>query len=321
MSPDHRFLFGFALAVTGCASSGAAVASGEKSTVVIAAPPLPAEPEPATSGFRCDEGQRFEVRGRSYCAYERPAPWRVAERRCTENGGHLASFDTEETSEALRAALRSPLGTGRALWMGLRAPRGPGSWAWVTGEPLASARWDEGEPNNFGGNEGCAEWLFADGSWNDTRCELEQGYLCQALPTGQGQLTCGGRAFKVGGAAYCLYGDRAASWADAKRACETSGGVLAVLRAPDESRALKEAMAARFHARKMWIGYTDEGHEGSFRWVSRARGDFTAWHEGEPNNFNVEDCVEVYADTWTWNDLDCSARLPSLCEAVRPRTP
>src|SRR5262245_6742181 len=156
---SRRFLLGIALAMLGCGGSGAASASGERTTLVIAEPPSPAEPQATESGFRCDEGQRFEVKGRSYCAYERPATWKVAERRCAENGGHLASFDTEETSNALRAALRSPLATGRALWMGLYAPRGPKSWTWVTGEPLASASWDAGEPNNFGGNEGCAEWL------------------------------------------------------------------------------------------------------------------------------------------------------------------
>jgi len=318
MASAHASLLGLGLALMGCAGPSLGSATGEKTTVVIAAPAAPPEAEPAASGFRCEEGQRFDVGGRAYCGYERPAPWKVAERRCAENGGHLASLDTEATSEALRAALRSPLGAGRAVWMGLRAPRGPGSWAWVTGEPLSAARWDQGEPNNFGGNEGCAEWLIADGSWNDTRCELRQGYLCQA-PKGGAALRCSGRAFKVGAVAHCLESGAEVSWAEAKQACEAAGGALATPRGLDENKSLHDAMAARFPARKMWIGLTDEGHEGSFRWASRAPGEFTAWHDGEPNNFNGEDCVELYADTWTWNDFDCGARLPSLCEAAAPR--
>jgi hypothetical protein len=306
-----RALVWMAGATAGCAAPGAAGGAADRSVLVIA--PEVAVPVKAKSDvFRCDEGRPFQVGGRAYCGYEEPSSWQAAERRCADNGGHLMSLDTEATSEALRAALRSPLAAGRGVWIGLHEQR-QGAWSWVTGEALGSASWEAGEPNNFGGSEECAEWLAAGGTWNDTRCELEQGYLCQASSAG-GKLACSGKAFKLGHTAYCLHNEDPLAWEDARRSCEGTGGSLAVLRAPDDSRALREAMAARFNARQMWIGLTDHGREGAWGWVSRAKGDFTAWEDGEPNNYHGEDCGELHGDSWMWNDLDCRARLPSVCE-------
>ena len=301
-----------ACATAGCAAPGAAGGAADRTVLVIAAPE-PVAVKSRSDVFRCDEGRPFEVRGRAYCGYEEPASWHAAERRCADNGGHLMSLDTEARSEALRAALRSPLAAGRGVWIGLHEER-PRAWAWINGEPLASSSWDVGEPNNFGGAEACAEWLAVGGAWNDTRCEQEQGYLCQAPSTGN-KLACSGRVFTLGPTTYCLHNEAKLQWADAKLACEANDGSLAVMRTPDDNRALRQAMAARFSARQMWIGLTDHGHEGDWTWVSRAQLDFTAWEDGEPNNWRVEDCVELHGDSWRWNDLECRTRLPFVCEA------
>lgn len=314
---DHRIaaLMCMACAAAGCGAPGAAGVATDR-TVLVIAPEVAVPVKPRSEVFRCDEGRPFQVAGRAYCGYEEPSSWHVAERRCADNGGHLMSLDTEATSEALRVALRSPLAAGRGVWIGLHEER-PGAWTWVTGEALGAASWDVGEPNNFGGAEECGEWLAAGGTWNDTRCDQEQGYLCQASLAG-GKLACAGRAFTLGNTAYCLNNEASLAWEDAKSACAANGGRLAVVRSPEESRALREAMAARFNAKRMWIGLTDHGHEGAWAWVSRAPLDFTAWEDEEPNNYRGEDCGELHGDSWRWNDLDCRVRLPSVCEAPRP---
>lgn len=135
------------------------------------------------------------------------------------------------------------------MWIGLHEERA-GAWAWVTGEPLASPSWNLGEPNNFGGAEACAEWLAVGGTWNDTRCEQEQGYLCQA-PSPGGKLTCSGRAFTLGATRYCLQSEAQLAWPDAKRACEATSGTLAVLRTPEENLALREALG--FVLLELWF--------------------------------------------------------------------
>jgi hypothetical protein len=69
----------------------------------------------------------------------------------------------------------------------------------------------------------------------------------------------------------------------------------------------------------MWIGLTDSAEEGNWSWASGSKQDFAAWGPGEPNNYNEEHCAELHADSWTWNDLDCAVKLPSVCESPSSR--
>lgn len=311
-----------ALAFVACA--GASSPTADPSLVIL--PPQPPQPvptvaRPATTPIvavvtelRCDKGKRFEVGARSYCAYGEPASWESAERRCVATGGHLMSLDTETTSNALHKALGSPLSAERAAWIGLQlvGKNAQGKWKWITPEDVGATSWNTGEPNNFDGHEACAEWLVADGRWNDTRCDLQQAYLCQSKA--DKPLTCKrGRPFTVASTSYCL-NPAERSWADARRACAADGGTLAVLRTTEENQAVRDAMAARFAATKIWIGLTDVAEEGNWNWVSGAAVDFNAWYPGEPNDFNREGCGHLYSDSWTWNDLECSVELPSVCE-------
>ena len=315
------------LLAAGC--GGPSSAQRDPSQVVV--PPQPPQPDPpgppvvpvlptvAVTPFTCATGKRFEVGGRLYCAYAQAASWEASEKRCVANGGHLMTLDTEATSKALRAALWSPLGAERAAWLGLQLQgRGAqGRWKWLSGADLSAASWNTGEPNNFGGDEACGEWLVADGRWNDTRCNLQQGYLCQFKP--EQVASCRrGRAFAAGGRPYCLVSG-SFSWNEAKRACTTEGGSLAVLDTAEQNSAVREALAARFSATKLWIGLTDAAEEGTWTWVSGAPFELAAWHEEEPNDFNRENCAELYSDSWTWNDLDCNVERPSVCEGPAPR--
>ena len=52
----------------------------------------------------------------------------------------------------------------------------------------------------------------------------------------------------------------------------------------------------------LWIGFTDEGNEGTFRWVNSEDVRYTNWNAGEPNNSGG---IEHYAELLSsgiWND-------------------
>ena len=64
----------------------------------------------------------------------------------------------------------------------------------------------------------------------------------------------------------------------------------------------------------MWLGLTDERKEGRFVWVTGEKVTFTAWGEGEPNDW---DGKEDYAASWggdAWNDFPASFRAGYVCE-------
>jgi hypothetical protein len=314
--------------------SPAAQASSATTIVVPQQPPQPAvarsadraatpvaSPSPASiavAQFRCEGGKRFDVAGRQYCGYTEADTWEGSERRCFANGGHLMTLESEPASEALHAALGSPLGAGRAAWIGLelkvKGKAGPNEWKWSSGDAVKAASWNTGEPNNFDRNEACGEWLVVDGRWNDTRCEMRQRYLCESKP-GKDLKCSAGRAFAAGTTSYCLNATER-SFADAKRACIADGGQLAELKTAEDNRVVREAMASRFTAAKMWIGLTDAPEEGNWSWTSGAPLAFEAWKPGEPNDYDGEDCAQLFADSWEWNDFDCSARLPFVCEST-----
>lgn len=290
--------------------------------IVPAQPPQPvataSAPPPAASSasvavaapeFSCTTGKRFEAGARSYCAYAEPATWENAEARCVANGGHLMSFDSPSTSDAVHLTLGSPQRAARAAWIGLESPqKTKTSWKWITGEAVTAASWNNGEPNNWDGNEGCGEWLVANGKWNDTRCNLNQHFLCQSVPPAT--MTCPGRSFGP----YC-YMTMNLPFGQAKNVCKQQGGRLATPRTDAESEALKSGMAQRFEATRMWIGLNDLASPGTWVWSNGSPLRYRAWTPGEPNAYGREGCVELFADRWTWNDLDCAEKLPSVCES------
>jgi hypothetical protein len=61
-----------------------------------------------------------------------------------------------------------------------------------------------------------------------------------------------------------------------------------------------------------WIGLSDSDIEGSFQWVTNeGTTSFTNWAPGQPDNFvhsgRSENCVELQAFFFQWNDLLCSS--------------
>jgi VCBS repeat-containing protein len=65
------------------------------------------------------------------------------------------------------------------------------------------------------------------------------------------------------------------------------------------------------HAQRYWIGLTDEGTEGNFRWVTGETLTYTNWGGGRPDNAGGnEHYVEVVHDSgtpfWRWNDIHAS---------------
>ena len=75
-------------------------------------------------------------------------------------------------------AEQNVLAEGYAGWIGLSDSAAEGSWVWVSGSALGSTSWAEGEPNDSGGVEDCAE-LRTDGLWNDRDCASALSYICE----------------------------------------------------------------------------------------------------------------------------------------------
>ncbi|GLR12069.1 phospholipase [Chitinimonas prasina] len=109
--------------------------------------------------------------------------------------------------------------------------------------------WDVNEPNNWGGGEHCAENWY-NGRYNDASCGQAKPFACKQLH-GDGWLISRSQG----------------RWQDGRLTCsnETGGAYrFAMPATPLENEALKQAKAAAGYA-SVWVDYTDEGSEGSWR--------------------------------------------------------
>lgn len=155
----------------------------------------------------------------------------------------------------------------------------------------------EGDPTVFvGANDSCD-----DGIDQDCNGRADDGLGCPV---------CIEDSFDLRRYAVCRTPVPFAAAADA---CGAIGMQLAVPQGPEDNAFLAE-LAARSWTGSAFLGLTDEASEGSFVDQNGDGSGFSAWYDGEPNNYGDEDCVELYAATGTWNDVPCWFELAVLCE-------
>jgi hypothetical protein len=104
--------------------------------------------------------------------------------------------------------------------------------------------------------------------------------------------------------------------------CERAGGTLVSIEDAAENTWLGERMVALAND-DYWTSGTDAEDEGVWRWADgrvfhdeTADGGgslpFTAWDQGQPNDFEGEDCLRVIDGLW--RDLGCDEEIAYACE-------
>jgi len=111
------------------------------------------------------------------------------------------------------------------------------------------------------------------------------------------------------------------NWFAAEIFCQGEGGHLASVHS-GATNDFVWGMMKRTNLNRIWIGGTDTGKEGVWKWTDCTPWDFTVWGTGEPSNTGDEDCFIVYqfndqhenkdADK-KWNDDKCSKEFGFVC--------
>ncbi|KAL9968109.1 hypothetical protein ACROYT_G026441 [Oculina patagonica] len=108
----------------------------------------------------------------------------------------------------------------------------------------------------------------------------------------------------------------ALNWTAAKSACEALGSNLVVINSRDEQQAIAAKVSQR-----TWIGlYRNPKNTSRWLWVDGSPVNYTNWARGEPNSPNSEECGEMYPNG-KWNDKECYAPRPFVCETRVPTCP
>ncbi|XP_028995989.1 CD209 antigen-like protein E [Betta splendens] len=116
--------------------------------------------------------------------------WQKAREFCQMYGGDLAIIDSKDKENATVRHLinnqhvsKTSLASG--FWIGLRDLEEEGTWKWLDGKDLVEGYWNDGEPNDLGG-EDCG-MIYANENffkaWNDARCSSSMKWICEKAPT------------------------------------------------------------------------------------------------------------------------------------------
>ncbi|XP_038077198.1 lymphocyte antigen 75-like [Patiria miniata] len=255
--------------------------------------------------------------------------WDGAEQWCNQKGGNLISIHGMDEQDFVN--LKVEASNVDSHWIGIREYEIKGVYSWSDGTPVDFDFWAPGEPNDYNGEEQCAETYNGDGKWNDNNCGIDRNFICRKhvnsvtpvtkpttpAPTGY----CPVGAAKFDNRCYVFIGKDEAdrkSWEDAREACETSlGSRLAIIHsAPLQSFLTTKLKGLDY---RMWIGLSDLTSNSQFRWIDGTALDYTNWNSGEPNEANgEEDCVEMTYDVVAageWNDNACSKLNGYICQS------
>jgi hypothetical protein len=112
--------------------------------------------------------------------YASGQPWAIAKLQCQQTGFTLVKVDSAQEDAFLYQTSRD-LGHADS-WLGLNDLRTEGQWVWADESAVAYQNWDNGEPNNGGGNEDCGALLMSAGResrWDDRPCDRAYHFICE----------------------------------------------------------------------------------------------------------------------------------------------
>lgn len=108
------------------------------------------------------------------------------------------------------------------------------------------------------------------------------------------------------------------NWRNSRDFCKNKGADLAIITSQEEMNFINGLYSSD---KEVWIGLTDDGIEGHFRWVDGTplNQTVTFWGSGQPNSFDGrnQDCVEFWhraTGHGEWNDESCKIEQYWICE-------
>ncbi|KAL3995921.1 U1 small nuclear ribonucleoprotein C [Sarotherodon galilaeus] len=106
------------------------------------------------------------------------------------------------------------------------------------------------------------------------------------------------------------------SWERSRADCQNRGADLAIIKSQEEMTFINGLYSSD---KEVWIGLTDEGVEGQWKWVDGTPVTLTFWGKGQPNSYDGrnQDCVEFWhraSGIGDWNDENCNVEQNWICE-------
>ena len=128
------------------------------------------------------DGDMYFYKDKMYKVFKQSITWKDAQAFCKSLGGNLAMPKTQELGDfIINIATQYNL---NGLWLGATDEETEGVWKWVDGTTMTYNNWNNGEPNNSGGNEHYLKTYTKNnsGKWNDLANNNTvniSGFICE----------------------------------------------------------------------------------------------------------------------------------------------
>ncbi|XP_041096216.1 macrophage mannose receptor 1-like [Polyodon spathula] len=263
--------------------------------------------------------------------------WADAELFCLSVGGNLASVHSVEENNFIQNLINKNDASNTITWLGGSDCFKEGSWYWTDGSKWDYNIWNKGEPNNFL-VENCLQINYGGSNLQFLQEPVimfptaVSVVVCFALALSQTTAQddkkkevekreasmCGGFCLKgwvsFNNQCYQYVKDRK-TWADAELFCLSVGGNLASVHSIEENNFIQNLINKNDASNTItWLGGSDCFKEGSWYWTDGSKWDYNIWNKGEPNNFLVENCLQInFGAPGGWNDMACLNLYPFVC--------
>ncbi|XP_068164922.1 C-type mannose receptor 2-like [Antennarius striatus] len=111
--------------------------------------------------------------GTGYMMVTEEKPHPEASIYCKEHHTYMATILNSDDNQDVLAIMQA-YQTYQEAWIGLRRD----NWKWIDDSNSLFRHWGPNQPDNRNNNEACAI-VTPEGTWNDTKCNEEHGFICQ----------------------------------------------------------------------------------------------------------------------------------------------
>lgn len=259
------------------------------------------EQEMYNAGFRWFNGHSFKI-----IPYR--LTWNEAKSYCEALHGHLAVIhdnDKHNFIDSLITDIQGAASDGR-VWIGATYENGILNWVDGVQETTAQENWYPGQPDGLGYaihlyNNVPGHYLLDDITPTDGNI---RGFICEwdfdtrLTSSSYSYINWKYAAGFFNGHSFKVF-EQSLSWFDAKAACEALGGHLATATTEAKNFFLATLLMQANHG--AWIGGTDEGTEGNWRWITGENWNYRPGWNGD-NAYGAENYLAVHPNSF-WNDV------------------
>uniref|UniRef100_A0A8C3KB83 MRC1 protein n=1 Tax=Calidris pygmaea TaxID=425635 RepID=A0A8C3KB83_9CHAR len=181
------------------------------------------------------------------------------------------------------------------------------------------------KPNNYDGNEKCGVFSgYNNMNWNDLYCGYMQDYVCQIKkgaplkpePSSTLSKSSTSKDWIIYNHKEYYFSKDPMPMEKAREFCRKNSSDLAVIESESEKNFLWKYTFYKDWGNNFYIGLS-VSLDRTFRWMDGTPVNYVAWAPNEPNFANNdENCVVMYAQTGTWNDLNCGSVELFICERL-----